>query len=68
MPGLCVNETDWSLFRTHIIVTKTKSKNAFLNVNLTARYCAARAFGSKLCMELVNGCTLPLLKSDEIVK
>ena len=51
MPGLCVNESDWSLFRTHIIVTKTTSKNAFLNVNLTARYCAARAFGSKLCME-----------------
>ena len=27
-----------------------RQRSTFLNVNLTARYCAARVYGSKLCM------------------
>ena len=67
MPGLCVNETDWSLFRTHIIVTKTTSKKCVFKCKFDSTILRSTCVRVKV-VHGVNGCTLPLLTSEEIVK
>ena len=66
MLGLCVNETDWSLFRTHNChqddVKKCVFKCKFDSTILRSTCVRVKVVHG------VNGCTLPLLTSEEIVK